>query len=105
MSRALRSQLLPFWFYPGLVRYGKLGTDLVSECGFGGLLLLWRDACGGRLSFAHLFDVLEYKSDAKGYRPANIHPSESSGFFMFEVALTIHLSCLGNSYDIPLESG
>ena len=40
VSRALPSHLLPLWFYTGLTQYGKLGTQLASECGFGGLLLL-----------------------------------------------------------------
>lgn len=61
-----------------LVLHRTCTIELTSECGFGGLLLLWQDAWGDSL-FAHLFDGLEYKSDPKRYRPTNIHPSDLQG--------------------------
>lgn len=79
-------QLLPIAFTQDTCRVVNWEQGLSLAVAFEDYLM--RHLC----SFAHLFDVLKYNSDPEGYYPTNIHPSESLGFFVFELWKFTHLA-------------
>lgn len=101
MSRALHSHALPFWFYTGLVRYSELGTESVTDCDTAlGHCCYFDKMLGGTLFHAS-FWCAWIQVWSQRILPCK-HPSQ--GVFMCEVTFATPLSCLGSSYNIPLES-
>lgn len=95
VSRALHSCMLPFWFYTWLVQYSKLGTESVTDCGFGALLLLWQDAWGDSCTY---FWCAWTQVWSQRILPCK-HPFQ--GVFMCEATFTTPLSCLGVAIIFP----